>query len=64
MYVNGNCERTQMCKILEDNINSSDFVTMKDPSGNEKTMTLNTWMKTPATDFEGGVKKIRWNGRR
>lgn len=57
MYVNGNCERTQMCKILEDNINSSDFVTMKDPSGNEKTMTLNTWMKTPATDFEGGVKK-------
>ena len=57
MYVNGNCERTQMCKILEENINSSDSVTMRDPSGIEKTITLNTWMKTPATDFEGGVKK-------
>ena len=64
MYVTdkdtGNCERTQMCKILEENINSSDSVTMRDPSGNEKTITLNTWMKTPATDFEGGVKK--YNG--
>jgi len=60
MYVNGNCERTQMCKILEENINSSDFVTMRDPSGIEKTITLKTWMKTPATDFEGGVKK--YNG--
>lgn len=57
MYVNENCERTQMCKILEENINSSDSVTMRDPSGIEKTITLNTWMKTPATYFEGGVKK-------
>ena len=53
----GNCDRTQMCDILEENINSSDSVTMRDPSGNEKTITLKTWMKTPATDFEGGVKK-------
>jgi hypothetical protein len=56
----GNCERTQMCDILEENINSSDSVTMRDPSGIEKIITLNTWMKTPATDFEGGVKK--YNG--